>query len=302
MVLITHMVATTGHCLTNAEPSVLVVSCASDHDDSHLKIRFLESEIDDLRDVLCYEGRRLRDQISHFQRIIFGRRSEKISLEELGQLVLISQEIVDANQAESAPAEPVEPEKSKHGDSQKPKKRRPNHKGRTKIEPHVKRVVAKVIELPPEACHCGLCGLDLTIREVVVNEEVEHVPERLFVNVTLCQQGFCQNCKGDAVTATLGAQVGAPLSRAGSSLMANLIEAKCDDCLPIHRQCQRLARLGFIVPVNTLYGYWNECSSRAKLGHLSDTSTVGQGQGSSSSPFWRRDTDSIAALYQFSPF
>jgi hypothetical protein len=122
------MVATTGHCLMNAEPSVLVVSCASDHDDLHQKIRIIESELDDLRDAIFYESRRLRDQISHFRRIIFGRRSEKISLEELGQLVLISQEGIDASQAESAP---VEPEKSNDGKTQKPKKKRPNHKGRT---------------------------------------------------------------------------------------------------------------------------------------------------------------------------
>jgi hypothetical protein len=69
---------------------------------------------------------------------------------------------------------------------------------------------------------------------------------------------FVETAKAMPLPRLRGAQVGAPLSRAGSSLMANLIEAKCDDSLPIHRQCQRLARLGFIVPVNTLDGYWNE--------------------------------------------
>jgi transposase len=45
--------------------------------------------------------------------------------------------------------------------------------------------------------------------------------------------------------------------RAGASLLAHLLEAKADDALPIYRQRQQLARLGFDVPLNTLYGYWD---------------------------------------------
>jgi hypothetical protein len=39
--------------------------------------------------------------------------------------------------------------------------------------------------------------------------------------------------------------------RAGVSLLANLIESKCDHALPIHRQRDRLQRLGFDIPLNT---------------------------------------------------
>lgn len=45
--------------------------------------------------------------------------------------------------------------------------------------------------------------------------------------------------------------------RAGASLLAQLLEAKADDALPIYRQRQQFARLGFDVPLNTLYGYWD---------------------------------------------
>ena len=45
--------------------------------------------------------------------------------------------------------------------------------------------------------------------------------------------------------------------RAGASLLAHLLEAKGDDAMPIYRQRQQLARLGFDVPLNTLYGYWD---------------------------------------------
>jgi hypothetical protein len=49
--------------------------------------------------------------------------------------------------------------------------------------------------------------------------------------------------------------------RAGVSLLANLIENKCDDALPIHRQRDRLSRLGFDVPLNTLYDYWTQATA-----------------------------------------
>jgi transposase len=45
--------------------------------------------------------------------------------------------------------------------------------------------------------------------------------------------------------------------RADASLLAHLLEAKADDALPIYRQRQQLARLGFDAPLNTLYGYWD---------------------------------------------
>jgi transposase len=45
--------------------------------------------------------------------------------------------------------------------------------------------------------------------------------------------------------------------RADASLLAHLLEAKGDDAMPIYRQRQQLARLGFDAPLNTLYGYWD---------------------------------------------
>lgn len=45
-------------------------------------------------------------------------------------------------------------------------------------------------------------------------------------------------------------------TRVGASLLAHFIESKCDDALPIHRQCNQLRRLGFDRPESTAYGYW----------------------------------------------
>jgi hypothetical protein len=65
----------------------------------------------------------------------------------------------------------------------------------------------------------------------------------------------CKACRGDAATAARGEP---PASRrVGASVLAHLVESKCDDALPIHRQRDQFSRLGFDVPANTLYTYWS---------------------------------------------
>jgi hypothetical protein len=93
----------------------------------------------------------------------------------------------------------------------------------------------------------------------VEHERVEHVPEKLVVHVERREVLVCRNsrCRTDAVKAERGPRP-VVVRRAGVSLLGSLIENKCDDALPIHRQRDRLLPLGFDVPLNTLYGYWTQ--------------------------------------------
>lgn len=62
--------------------------------------------------------------------------------------------------------------------------------------------------------------------------------------------------------------------RVGASVLAELIESKCDDAMPVHRQCDRFARLGFSLPEPTAYGYFRYGTelllpiAEALLGHV----------------------------------
>jgi len=89
--------------------------------------------------------------------------------------------------------------------------------------------------------------------KVVEHERIEYVPEKLVAQVEQREVLGRKHCRGDVEIAPR--QAPAQTRRAGSSLLAMLIENKCDDSLPIHRQRDRLRRLGFEVPVNTLYEY-----------------------------------------------
>jgi hypothetical protein len=62
--------------------------------------------------------------------------------------------------------------------------------------------------------------------------------------------------------------------RVGASVLAELIESKCDDAMPVHRQCDRFSRLGFVLPEDTAYGYFRYGTdmvlpiAEALLGHI----------------------------------
>ncbi len=91
------------------------------------------------------------------------------------------------------------------------------------------------------------------------HERIEYVPAQILVHVERREKLGCKACRGDAVTADRQ-QAPAITGRADVSVLAHLIEGKCEDALPIHRQADQFKRLGWTVPANTLYGYWKHAT------------------------------------------
>lgn len=201
--------------------------------------------------------RRRDETISHLRRLLFGRRSEKLTTEELGQLVLA----YGGSREDAAASEPLIPvpdladAEPEEGPEAKPKKRR-KHRGRTALSPGLERDVTETL-VPEAERHCHACGIEMVRIDFVDHERVEYVPAKLVVYVERREKLACKTsgCKNDAATAER-ALTPTMKTRVGASLLAHLIESKCDDSMPIHRQCDQLARLGFELPVETLYGYW----------------------------------------------
>ncbi|MCR4256440.1 MAG: IS66 family transposase [Candidatus Uhrbacteria bacterium] len=194
---------------------------------------------------------RKSNYISLLTRIAYGRKTERLSAEELGQLVLA---FGGTEEQAAAPEPPVPvPEEPAAEPESKPKKRRPNHKGRTQLSPELERVESIVPVLDADRI-CGKCEAQMALIGHVTHERVEYVPGKFVVFVEKRETCACKKCDGDIKTAereTERSEV-----RAGASLLAHLVESKCDDALPIHRQQGQFSRLGFDVPVNTLYGYF----------------------------------------------
>jgi len=198
---------------------------------------------------------RLAFQVKRMAYIIYGRKSEKLSREQLGQLALA----FGATEEEAAALHPVVPHRAALEEpievdlDPRRKATRRNHKGRTRLSPEIERVVTQVL-VPAEERACKGCGHEMTPFRFVEHERVEHVPEKLVVHVEQREVIGCKRCRGDASTAPREAP--ALMRRAGSSLLATLIENKCDDALPVYRQRDRFSRLGFAIPTNTLYDYF----------------------------------------------
>jgi len=211
------------------------------------------------------DNQRLIHRLALSHRAQYGRRSEKLSAEEIGQLVLA----LGGTKEQAAQEDPNIPtaerstEMGEVGDDAKARcsgrrrKKRPNHKGRTRLNPELPRIVSEVF-VPENKRNCLHCGEQMQRIGHTDHETVEFIPARIEVHVERREKLACRACKQDITSAPRKAP--AYFRRAGHSLLAHLVESKCDDALPVYRQCDQLRRAGFDVPVNTLYGYWNEAT------------------------------------------
>jgi len=211
--------------------------------------------------------RKLALVLEHNKRLvrqIYGRRSERLNKEDLRQLALA----LGATEAQAAVAEPmipvpeveeVEPEDSPQPD---PTKKKRTRRQQTLIDSSVERVEAPVTTVSEDARRCLHCGTEMVCFGHVEHEVIEFIPAKFTVRVERREKVGCKTrgCQGEAVTAERAGERNKRL-RAGPSLLAELVEAKCADALPVHRQGDRFRRIGISFPDETLYGYWKHATS-----------------------------------------
>jgi transposase len=201
----------------------------------------------------------------------FGRKAETLTRDELMQLMLsfgASEEQAEAQEPEvphaPVPDEPIEATPTRQDEPAKndeqPKKKRPNHPGRTALSPDLERIIEHV-HVPGEQRLCVCCQHEMKAVSFVDHERTEYVPAKVVVHVERRETLACKqsSCRRDITTAPR--IDGGGRRRAGASLIAQLIEGKCDDGLPVERQRDQWLRLGFDVPANTLYTYWRHGTS-----------------------------------------
>ena len=204
------------------------------------------------------DNERLAHTAKHYARLYFGRRSERLSKDELAQLLLA----FGASEEEANAESPVLPTPQASTDlasdeasttSEPPKKKR-NHRGRTPLDTELEREITKT-PVPKTERTCTQCGAEMSVLGHQSHERVQYVPAKIVVHEEQRESLGCKACRSDATTAPR-ASASALVGRADASVIAHLIESKCDDAQPIKRQADQLARLGWHVPPNTLYEYW----------------------------------------------
>jgi len=212
------------------------------------------------------DNERLSVLNAKYATLLYGRRSERLSSDELEQLALAFGATEEEAKQEAVEVPIPTPDESLSDDgqgdqqtnddhpAQKAKKKRRKHPGRTRLAAELKRDI-KVSTVDDSERHCKLCGAEMKVIGYQKHERIEYVPASIVVHEDHREKLGCKACRGDATTAPR-TKAPAIVGRAGASILARLIEAKCDDAQPINHQAEQFARLGWQVPTSTLYGYW----------------------------------------------
>jgi transposase len=189
------------------------------------------------RDQLSASNEKLHHIIAVLRRARFGRKSERLSEEQLN-LALEELEIA------SAKAETEEEQKDGNLKRERAKKRRAN---RGSLPAHLPRI-EQVIE--PESTVCPCCGEAMHVIGEDQSERLDKVPAALRVIVTRRPKYGCK-CQEAVVQAPAPPRLiegGIPTER----LVADVVVSKYADHLPLYRQAQIFSRDGIHLDRSTM--------------------------------------------------
>jgi transposase len=214
------------------------------------------------------ENERLAWRVLRANRFRFGRSSEKLSAEELGQLFLAlggeRSALQDSSvEAQSVPA-PTEPEQvetstpeasdSKDTNTAPPPKRKRRRVQQLQVDPSVERNIQLAALTDTERC-CSLCGGEKKVFDHVEHELIRFVPAKIVVDVERREKAGCPRCRQEVSVAPRQEQPSV-VRRVDASLLAKLVADKTSLALPVERQRRQLRGLGLQVPAKTLASYW----------------------------------------------
>ncbi len=191
--------------------------------------------------------RRLEHLVRELQRVIYGKRSEKLTADErqlaFEDLVAAAEEIEEA----ITPADPAP--------AQSPKRPRPA-RNLGHLPDHLERI-EQVIEPESTLCPCG-CGEMAKIGEDRT-ERLDIVPAQLRVIVTVRPKYACRRCEEGVTQAPAPARlIEGALPTEGA--IAHVLVSKYADHCPLHRQTQIYARSGLDLDRSTLAGWVGKAS------------------------------------------
>jgi len=219
----------------------------------------LPDSIEDLKEIAHryeVENNILREQVRHLRGKLFGRKTEKRSLNlDDGQALLF-------NEAEAFSSAKEEVKEEVEIKAYKRKKR-----GRKPLPEDLPRVdVIHDISEKEKVCACGC--IKSRIGEDV-SEQLDIIPAKIQVIRNIRYKYVCKNCEGveadePAVKiAPLPEQI-IPRSIATPGLLAHVITAKFVDALPFYRQEGQFSRLGIDIPRSTMCGWAIKVADRCE--------------------------------------
>lgn len=222
------------------------------------------------------------------KRLRFGKKSEKLTAEEIGQIYLafdgerapdgslpdtpsvpvpdvvaaqLEEATVAANEllaldddSVGAASEDVASASLSTGEVDPSQKKRHGGGGRTPLPASLRRI-EKLIRVPESERACAICGRE---RKCVGHSEcvrLEYVPGHVEAHVEKREKLACVPCRKDMSVAPR--EEPKRKVRAAPSLLIEPLILKCDDAIPLHRVREQLLRLGIDIPKSTLGRWWD---------------------------------------------
>ena len=204
------------------------------------------SELLDQRKSNAQEIERLKLIIEKYRRMIFGRKSEKLTA-QLEQLEFRLEELETAQAADEAVQAAKEATQPSSTQTAAKPRRRPARK------PLPEDLPREVITHLPEHNFCPDCGGALRQFGEDVSEQLERIPATCKVIRHVRPKFACAGCER-VVEAPAPAR---PIERGlpGPSLLAHVLVSKYGSHLPLYRQSEIFAREGVGVDRSTLAGW-----------------------------------------------
>jgi transposase len=197
------------------------------------------------RDTLAGRNARLEAIIQEIRRAHFGRRSERITDD---QLALALEELETSLAKAEAEDEKADPTLK----TERTRKRRASRSESLDHLPHEEVVIE------PDSTVCPCCGGALHVIGEDSSKRLDKVPAKVRVIVTRRPKYACRACEktgADDVAGIIQAPAPARLIEGGlptEALVADVVVSKHADHLPLYRQSQILARRGVRIERSTL--------------------------------------------------
>lgn len=224
-----------------------------------------EGRVSEIIEIVIDLLARMRDshnalamRLANALRELYGRRSQKVSTEEISTLLaaLGKDAPESANDAVSPPESasdaeaggnvPLPPEPPKP-----PPK--PKRGGRAPLPPNLPRE-PRVVPVGEEERVCPGCGGERACIGHRTSEVLEFVGASFKIIEERREKMACPRCPEEGV-ATAPSEKTMDRGRPGPSLLAHILVKKLHDAMPLYRQAQEYARSGVSIPASTL-GDW----------------------------------------------
>jgi len=191
----------------------------------------------------------LEEQLAARNRRLFGRSSEKLSVEEIKGWLFDEAELTVAEEKPEVEVEEETVEVPAHTRKKPGRRKLPESLPRHDI----------VHDLPPAEKTCACCGKERPRIGEDATEELEYVPAKLVVNRHVYPKYGPCGCERSRADETIRAIVTSPALKrlipgglAGPGLLAHLATCKFADGLPFYRMEKILARYGIEYPRSTM--------------------------------------------------